>query len=206
MQADIESHVPSSSPSSSAASNQDTRRHAQHLRAALEELDSLHHASEDLVRRVQDLRDADDIEAKVVLASHGLAKLATVKPELFEELLDEELEKYERFIKQVKANEDVHVEILGRIEILNESFLNSRKEDPVIRERQDALQELDVSYHMYKELVENLEEGYKVRVLSCHFELAGLKFWMTVLQPAIPATLSVQRVMYHLFAATKSGA
>lgn len=40
----------------------------------------------------------------------------------------------------------------------------SRRDDPVVKEREHALQSLDLAYHKYKEIARHLEEGLKV----CH--------------------------------------
>ncbi len=45
-----------------------------------------------------------------------------------------------------------------------ESFLSSRREDSSVKEREYALQSLDLSYHKYKEIVRHLDEGIQVRI------------------------------------------
>ncbi len=44
-------------------------------------------------------------------------------------------------------------------------FLDSRKDDPAVKERERALQSLDLAYAKYREIVKNLDEGFKVRLL-----------------------------------------
>ena len=44
----------------------------------------------------------------------------------------------------------------------NQLLLESRKEDPAAKERERALQSLDLAYHKYREIVRNLEEGLNV--------------------------------------------
>lgn len=44
----------------------------------------------------------------------------------------------------------------------NEMFIQSRREDATIKEREHALQSLDLAYHKYKEITRNLDEGLKV--------------------------------------------
>jgi programmed cell death 6-interacting protein len=44
-----------------------------------------------------------------------------------------------------------------------ESFISSRREDPSVKEREHALQSLDLSYHKYKETIRHLDEGIQVR-------------------------------------------
>jgi programmed cell death 6-interacting protein len=46
-----------------------------------------------------------------------------------------------------------------------DAFISSRKEDPSVKEREHALQSLDLSYHKYKEIVRHLDEGVQVRFL-----------------------------------------
>jgi programmed cell death 6-interacting protein len=46
------------------------------------------------------------------------------------------------------------------------SFISSRREDPSVKEREHALQSLDLSYHKYKEIVRHLDEGTQVRFLT----------------------------------------
>ncbi len=46
-----------------------------------------------------------------------------------------------------------------------DSFISSRREDPSVKEREHALQSLDLSYHKYKEIIRHLDEGIQVRFL-----------------------------------------
>jgi hypothetical protein len=50
-------------------------------------------------------------------------------------------------------------------QIRMDAFISSRKEDPSVKEREHALQSLDLSYHKYKEIVRHLDEGIQVRFL-----------------------------------------
>ena len=43
--------------------------------------------------------------------------------------------------------------------------MRSRKEDASVKERELALQSLDLAYHKYKEIIRNLDEGLKVSLL-----------------------------------------
>ena len=40
--------------------------------------------------------------------------------------------------------------------------MESRKEDPSVKEREHALQSLDLAYHKYREITRNLDEGVQV--------------------------------------------
>ena len=46
-----------------------------------------------------------------------------------------------------------------------DSFISSRREDPSVKERERALQSLDLSYHQYKTTIRHLDEGIQVRLL-----------------------------------------
>lgn len=49
----------------------------------------------------------------------------------------------------------------------------SRKDDPAVREREHALQSLDLAYHKYREIRRNLDEGYKVCLVSLSSRATG---------------------------------
>lgn len=51
-------------------------------------------------------------------------------------------------------------------------FLQSRKEDASVKERERILQSLDLAYHKYKEITRNLDEGLKVTSTSFSMPLA----------------------------------
>ena len=44
----------------------------------------------------------------------------------------------------------------------NKQFLDSRRDDPSVKERGQALQSLDLAYFKYREITRNLDEGFKV--------------------------------------------
>ncbi|KAF8206432.1 BRO1-like domain-containing protein [Mycena galopus ATCC 62051] len=161
-EAELEAAVPSStlSPSNrSSAEAAEALRHSRALRVALEALDSLHRELQDFVRRAQSLADADDIYPRVLSAASGLEKLAEVKPEMFEDVSDQELAKYDKFLEEISRGESKQAELLATIERRNERFLQSRREDPSLKAREEALRSLDLSYQKYREIVKNLNEG-----------------------------------------------
>ncbi|KAJ7170650.1 BRO1-like domain-containing protein [Mycena crocata] len=161
-EADLEAAVPSSSltPSSRSSSEAaEALKHSRALRVALEALDTLHRELQDFVRRAQSLAEADDVYPRILNAASGLEKLAEVKPEMFEDVLDEELAKYDKFIEENNKAEGKQAELLAAIERRNEQFLQSRREDPSIKAREHALRSLDLSYQKYREIVKNLNEG-----------------------------------------------
>ncbi|KAJ7739760.1 BRO1-like domain-containing protein [Mycena maculata] len=161
-EADLEAAVPSSTLSPSTRSNSEAAealKHSRALRVALEALDTLHRDLQDFVRRAQSLADADDISSRILSAASGLEKLAEVKPEMFEEVSDQELAKYDKFLEEIGKGESKQAELLTTIQSRNEQFLQSRREDPSIKAREHALRSLDLSYQKYREIVKNLNEG-----------------------------------------------
>lgn len=46
-----------------------------------------------------------------------------------------------------------------------DEFLASRAEEPVVKEREHALQSLDLAYHKYKDISRHLEEGLQVSIV-----------------------------------------
>ena len=189
-QAKLEAAVPSStvvwsSPRQPAIG--ETQTHARALRVLLERLDDLARERSQLVLRAQRLADADDISVRIVREAAGFKRWAEVQPSMFEDTLDQELAKYDKFqldieesaTRQSELLENVKESVLSAgyrfplrpniliVQIRMDAFISSRKEDPSVKEREHALQSLELSYHKYKEIVRHLDEGIQVRFLAC---------------------------------------
>ncbi|KAH8994859.1 pH-response regulator [Lactarius akahatsu] len=159
-EARLEAAVPSStivwsSPSRPAIGA--TQNHARALRVLLEQLDDLARERNQLVSRAQRLADADDISARIQREAAGLESWAEVQPSMFEDTLDQELVKYDKFRHDIEEGATKQSELLENTRM--DSFLQSRQEDPSVKEREFALQSLDLSYHKYKEIVRHLDDG-----------------------------------------------
>ncbi|KAF8992832.1 ALIX V-shaped domain binding to HIV-domain-containing protein [Cyathus striatus] len=168
---DLESIVPTTTINAShtSAEGQQTLNHSRILRVKLEELDGLHRERDSLVRRAKQLASADDIRSRIVKVASGFERMTEVQPSMFEDVLDEELAKYDKFVQDLSEIEQKQNVILADIKGRNELFLKSRRDDPSIKERERALQSLDLTYFKYKEIVRNLEEGLKF-----YNDLAGI--------------------------------
>ncbi|KAG6837382.1 hypothetical protein H0H93_010540 [Arthromyces matolae] len=163
---DLESSIPSSTITSSTATTpqgRETQSHARALRVQIESLDDVHRAREQLVRRARALEAADDIRERVMRVAGGFARLTEVTPAMFEDLSDEELAKYDKFLVEMNEIGQRQGAVLAEIQRRNEPFLQSRKDDPIVKEREYALQSLDLAYHKYREITRNLEEGLKFK-------------------------------------------
>ena len=167
----------------------------------LEKLDDLAKAREDLAARVSRLADSDDITSRILKAASGMEQWVNVQPAMFEDILDEELSKFDKFRRQLEDDAQKQGELLEAVRVSracaawwlrnlrrlgltdrhlysllllvwfspgvmqerHAQFIQSRKEDAVVKAREHALQSLDLAYHKYKEIVRNLEEGLKAR-------------------------------------------
>ncbi|KZT22347.1 BRO1-domain-containing protein [Neolentinus lepideus HHB14362 ss-1] len=154
---DLEASIPAST--GRAATSQQTQSHARALRVLLESLDDVIQNRAQLVDRARRLSDADDIQPRILGVAANIERWKEVTPVMFESDFEEELLKYEKFRHGVEEGEKKQREILDAIKSWNESFLQSRKEDPNVKDREHALQSLDLAYHKYKEIRRNLEEG-----------------------------------------------
>ncbi|KAF9046965.1 BRO1-domain-containing protein [Hymenopellis radicata] len=162
-EADLEALVPSSTSSKRRTPEAAvTQRYARNLRVLLESLDTVHADRAQIVRRAESLAEADDIRPRILKAATKLESLEEMQPAMFENVLDEELAKYDKYCQLLADNAQEQEDILSSIEADNEKFLSSRKDDPSIKEREHALQSLDLSYHKYREISGNLQEGIKV--------------------------------------------
>ncbi|KAF9820903.1 hypothetical protein IEO21_01130 [Rhodonia placenta] len=164
-EAQLEASVPSSTISpaqpSSARRVTPTQTHARSLRVLLESLDDVLRSRADLVRRAVRLAESEDIKPRILKAAATIEQWVDVQPSMFEDVLEDELAKYDKFRSDLEGSEQKQSELLNSIKQRNEVFLQSRKEDPSVKEREYALQSLDLAYHKYKEITRNLDEGLK---------------------------------------------
>jgi programmed cell death 6-interacting protein len=183
-QEDLEASVPQSTFSGSSPltpEGKKTQALARVLRVLLESLDDLHRERKNIVKRAQRLADADDISDRVLKEASKFDKMADIQPLMFEEASDEELAKYDKFLVELREFEEKQNSILADVKVRrviflgneekvpdtfwqkqNELFLQSRRDDPTIKDREFGLQSLEFAYFKYKEISRNLEEGYKV--------------------------------------------
>ncbi|KIM39855.1 hypothetical protein M413DRAFT_19615 [Hebeloma cylindrosporum] len=170
-EATLEAAVPSSTGDTASSTPQGkvTRTHARALRMKLEELDTLHRDRDQLVHRARSLAAVDDIQSRIMKAASGFEKLTEVTPDMFEDILDEELAKFDKFLVEMEEIVRKQDGILGEIQTRDKLFLDSRRDDPVVKERENALQSLDLAYFKYREITRNLDEGFKF-----YNDLAGI--------------------------------
>lgn len=121
-QADLEASVPSSTVGSpSNFQSLQTRNHARSLRARLEQLDALHHDRDQLVNQARNLEAADDIQPRVLKVASGFERLTEIRADMFEDILDEELAKYDRFINVMGDLQQREESLLADIKVWSSS-------------------------------------------------------------------------------------
>ena len=101
---------------------------------------------------------------------------------MFEDIIEQELSKYEKFREELDDSVEAQSELLSQTRVSSiifyfirgyilmrltsqstyDSFIRSRQDDPAIKEREHGLQSLDLAYHKYREITRNLDEGLKV--------------------------------------------
>lgn len=151
----LSDRIPSSSASSSLPSS------VRPLRASLEELDDRISHRATLVRDARGISKGDDIRTLVLAEATRMAHGGSgdVRPEWFEPIFDKALEKYERIKADMGAETAKQEALLARVRENNDAFIRDRKDDPRVKRREVALQEMDMAYWKYKEISDNLTEG-----------------------------------------------
>lgn len=85
----------------------------------LDNIKDLHDSVDDLVQRAKLTTEVDDIQDRVLLVSAGFEKLAEVRPAMFEDIMDEELAKYDKFLKEISDLEQKQVTTLSELKVGN---------------------------------------------------------------------------------------
>jgi programmed cell death 6-interacting protein len=81
----------------------------------LEQLDDLLRERSQLVSRAQRRADADDISTRIVKEAAWLEKWADVQPSMFEDSMDQELAKYDKFRRDIEDSGARQTELLENV-------------------------------------------------------------------------------------------
>ncbi|KAG6329314.1 hypothetical protein ID866_9775, partial [Astraeus odoratus] len=160
----LEDIVPSSTVvvrGGGATTSSQTQIHARVLRGHLESLDQVKQDRSQLVARAQRLVEVDNIKPSIIEAASRFDRWEELTPEMFVDVSDGELAKYDRFIQGLAEGQKKQEGILEAIKSTNERFLLSRKDDPAVKQREIVLHDLDMAYAKYREITRNLDEGRK---------------------------------------------
>lgn len=88
----------------------------------LEELETLHRDCEQLVRRAQSFASSDDIRPRILAASSGFERLTVVTPAMFEDVMDEELVKFDKYLVEMVSMGRRQKELLDEIQVCGLCF------------------------------------------------------------------------------------
>lgn len=153
------------------------------LRSLLEDLDDARNDRAKLVAEGQRIAQQDDIRSAVVQEAARLAHGGSgdVQTEWFEGIFEKELEKYHALVEEMQAQEQKQNRILAKIEVRcdpefclsqltvvptsqtkNKLFLQEKQEDTRVKHREKKLQEMEMAYWKWREIVGNCEEGIRV--------------------------------------------
>ncbi|KAI0034549.1 BRO1-domain-containing protein [Vararia minispora EC-137] len=184
-EATLEASVPSSTISpnsqSSVSGTTPAQAHARGLRVILEELDDLSRTRAQLVQRAKRRAEVDDIQPRIMRAATAFERWAEVHPSMFEDVLEEEIAKFEKFRDEIREGGQRQDELLETLKAgfrphstRMDAFLASRQEEPQVKEREHALQSLDLAYHKYKDILRHLDEGLQfyndLSAILMHFQ------------------------------------
>ncbi len=97
--------------------------HARALRVLLEKLDDMAKSRADLVARVKRLAASDDITPRILKAASGMEQWVNVQPAMFEDILDEELSKFDKFRAQLEEDARKQEDILKAVQVRASSLV-----------------------------------------------------------------------------------
>ncbi|KAG8970981.1 pH-response regulator protein palA/rim20, partial [Tulasnella sp. 427] len=155
--AGMEAAVPSSRSTGLASAT--VLPHARELRRLLEELDDLKTSRAEIVEQARHLADIDDIRRRIELEASAMERWVEVKPAMFEDTIASELDKYEKYRNQLDEGATKQAVLLEKIEAANPRFIESRKKDPGVEQREKALATLYTGYSEYKKTLDDLSQG-----------------------------------------------
>ncbi|KAM0790387.1 hypothetical protein ACM66B_003269 [Microbotryomycetes sp. NB124-2] len=138
------------------------------VRRLLDELDDLRAQRQVIADEAKRVATSDDIRARLALEAN---RLQTTQPSaadacapglelhMFEDVFVQELRKFAGFADRMRENAHRQEDLLHQIKSANGAFVQARKTDPALAERENAMQELDASFAMFCEVLQNLQEG-----------------------------------------------
>ena len=71
----------------------------------------------DLVARANRLAASDDITPRILKAASGMEQWVNVQPAMFEDILDQELSKYDKFRVQLEEDEVKQQDLLKAVQV-----------------------------------------------------------------------------------------
>ncbi len=89
----------------------------------------IHRDRTQLVGQARNLEAVDDIQPRVLKVAGGFERLAELRAEMFEDILDEELAKYDRFLSELEDLQKKQDAVLGdiKVQVLGNSLVIEAK-------------------------------------------------------------------------------
>lgn len=96
----------------------------------LESLDDVRRSRAQAVARTKRLVDAEDIAPRILRAAAGIERWVEVQPSMFEDVIDEELTKYEKFREELEEGEQREEVLLASVKVraLTRSMLTTGRQ------------------------------------------------------------------------------
>jgi programmed cell death 6-interacting protein len=158
---DLERFVPSSGRTTMTPAIEQA---ASRLRTCLNEVQRLETRRKNRVNALREKAKSDDIGPALLAEAARLEReypMQKIEPGQFEALFDRRLKYYEPDREALEAEQDEQDQIVARLREANKTLMDARRGDTTTRDRQKALQTLDMGYTKYKELISNLETARK---------------------------------------------
>ncbi|TPX67068.1 hypothetical protein SpCBS45565_g04044 [Spizellomyces sp. 'palustris'] len=149
---ELEASIPSSTASSTLVSRDPN---VKQLKGLLNQLTANIKDRAPLVDNLKKLAASDDIGPRLVEAANRNEEIDD------DELFNQQLRKYDHFQDTVQNMIDQQEQTLAAIQETNRKFVESKQTSGMIREREEALQNLDNAYKAFKDITSNMQEGVK---------------------------------------------
>ncbi|KAI5480664.1 hypothetical protein MNV49_007591 [Pseudohyphozyma bogoriensis] len=129
------------------------------LRSLLQDLDDLIAARSRIVVDAKSAIQNDDLRKDIDERKEQLRDGEGV--EMFEDVFDAGLDKYKGWKRRMDESEGQQEDLWDRIQLANTAFIQSRRDDSILKDREEALQGLDTAFQKHQEITTNLQEGLK---------------------------------------------
>jgi programmed cell death 6-interacting protein len=113
----MERLIPSHATNANSAESTQAHTYARAIRAALEHLEDLRNARARCVESVRQRASTDDIKPRIMREAAGLARWVEVKPAMFEQTMEEEMGKFDRYRDSIEEGTEAQEQELARVEV-----------------------------------------------------------------------------------------
>ncbi|KAI9098591.1 BRO1-like domain-containing protein [Phlyctochytrium arcticum] len=149
---ELEASIPSSTVQSTPVSKDPT---VKQLKGLLDQLNGVIKARSSLTENLKRTAASDDIGPRLVEA----ANRSEGKED--DELFSQQLKRYEPFEQAAEKSLAEQATLLNAITETNRQFMSSKQSNHLIRDRENALQNLDNAYKAFVDISANMHEGVK---------------------------------------------